>query len=481
VAAYESIRTSDQDLPTFEHSHARSFSSLGVGSRRQLRGSTSPLANLTQMPHPADGIASRSTLLVFTASYPYSSAAEDSFLAPELPVLGASFDRVILIPSDLGGSRATVPDHVEVDEGLARVLANASTARLVARGLTSSLFWRDVVDRPSLLGKPRGLRLLLRVAAQSELTRQWLKQFWRRQDVAPRSSVAYSFWFDHTTVGLGLLKGDVPELVVVSRAHGADLYLERHSPPYLPCRPFALSRLDRLFPDSERGVRYVAERYPWFADRCEVARLGVGEPGFLASQSPAAQFSVVSCSMVVPVKRVDLILAAVADAARQRPEMQFQWHHFGDGELREEVESQARAALPPNATAALPGYGGLAALMDFYRTQPIDVFINASVSEGTPVAVMEAISCGIPVIATAVGGNPEIVTAENGQLVGANPTSGEIAGAILSFVDDPRLAAKKREGSRTVWKARYDALSAYQHFTRRLMDLRSARSSGSLN
>ncbi len=108
--------------------------------------------------------------------------------------------------------------------------------------------------------------------------------------------------------------------------------------------------------------------------------------------------------MVVPVKRVYLILTAVAAAAQQGPEIEFEWHHFGDGELKEEVERQAKTALPPNAKASLPGYPGLRALMDFYRSKPIDVFINASISEGTPVAVMEAVSCGIPVIATSVGG-----------------------------------------------------------------------------
>ena len=166
---------------------------------------------LTQMPDPADGTMTRPTLLVFTASYPFSSAVEDTFLEPELPVLSASFERVVLIPSDLGGSRAHVPAGVEVNEGLARILAKTSKARLVARGLTSHLFWRDIVARPSLLAEPRGLRLLLLVAAKSELTRHWLRQFWRRENVSPSSSVAYSFWFDHTTIGLALLKMDLPD------------------------------------------------------------------------------------------------------------------------------------------------------------------------------------------------------------------------------------------------------------------------------
>ena len=85
------------------------------------------------------------------------------------------------------------------------------------------------------------------------------------------------------------------------------------------------------------------------------------------------------------------------------------------------------------------------------------MFLNASVSEGTPVSVMEAISCGIPVIATAVGGNPEIVSEVNGLVVSPDPTPGEIAAAMIGLIDAPEAAAAKRQGSRRVWESRYNA------------------------
>ena len=50
----------------------------------------------------------------------------------------------------------------------------------------------------------------------------------------------------------------------------------------------------------------------------------------------------------------------------------------------------------------------------------IDVFVNASVTEGgSPVAVQEAVSCSIPIIATDAGGNGEIVLDVMKSLVAA--------------------------------------------------------------
>jgi colanic acid/amylovoran biosynthesis glycosyltransferase len=180
----------------------------------------------------------------------------------------------------------------------------------------------------------------------------------------------------------------------------------------------------------------------------------------------------VSCSRMVPVKRVDLILRAVDRAARSRPDLRFDWHHFGDGPLNLSIQELASTILGPNATAHFRSYSSIDELFSFYRTQPVDVFLNASISEGTPVSVMEAISCGIPIIATAVGGNPEIVSDLNGMLVGPNPAPEEIASAILALIDRPDRAAAKRQGSRHVWMSKYNADANYAAFARLLVELR---------
>jgi len=110
--------------------------------------------------------------------------------------------------------------------------------------------------------------------------------------------------------------------------------------------------------------------------------------------------------------------------------------------------------------------------MRFYQQNPIDVFVNLSLAEGTPRSIMEAISCGIPVIATAVGGNAEIVSERNGLLLDPEPTPEEIALQLLKLFDHPEIAAEKRNGSRLVWQESYRAEDNYPAFINRLKAIR---------
>jgi glycosyltransferase involved in cell wall biosynthesis len=68
-----------------------------------------------------------------------------------------------------------------------------------------------------------------------------------------------------------------------------------------------------------------------------------------------------------------------------------------------------------------------------------DIFVYPSYHEGMPMAVMEAMACGLPIIATQVGGLPDLVCPGiNGILVPAGQP-GQLANAILQLLDDPQM------------------------------------------
>jgi glycosyltransferase involved in cell wall biosynthesis len=74
-----------------------------------------------------------------------------------------------------------------------------------------------------------------------------------------------------------------------------------------------------------------------------------------------------------------------------------------------------------------------------------DVFVLASRHEGLPVTVMEALTLGVPVVATAVGGIPEVVTEDNGILVAPGDPAA-LAGAIERALD-PAIHRRLLEGA----------------------------------
>lgn len=72
----------------------------------------------------------------------------------------------------------------------------------------------------------------------------------------------------------------------------------------------------------------------------------------------------------------------------------------------------------------------------------IDVFVLASTQEGFGVSLVEAMSCGLPVIAAAVGGVPEIVTPSVDGLLFRAADAADLASAIERYLDDPAFAAR---------------------------------------
>ncbi|WP_243669706.1 glycosyltransferase [Methanoculleus chikugoensis] len=117
------------------------------------------------------------------------------------------------------------------------------------------------------------------------------------------------------------------------------------------------------------------------------------------------------------------------------------------------MATYADATLPGNVSHRFTGYLDNAAVLEHYRQSPIDVFINVSESEGIPVSIMEAESCGIPVIATAVGGIPEIVSDATGILLPEHPAPRDIAKAVVRIAADPGGTRAIRSACRENWEA----------------------------
>jgi glycosyltransferase involved in cell wall biosynthesis len=410
-------------------------------------------------------------LLLFTSTYPYGAGKEQPYLELEVQYLRRVFDRVILVPKKNLGMALPLPNGVDLDESYAALLNRVNWFSLAGRLLRSRLLYRELFHRPSLIFYPQAIKRMLRFCAVAMLTYDWVRAWLGSNDGS--TSVFYTWWFDSSTMGIGLAKQKDGVLRLVSRVHGYDLYEEYYyKPPYWPFRRQALSLVDALFPDSDAGLQYLLRRYPDFASLYETALLGVTGAESLSLPSSDGIFRIVSCSTFAPLKRVELILEGVLCAAQLRPRQRFEWTHIGNGDLRTKLQERADNTFPPNARAFFLTYSGNEALAHFYQQSPVDVFINASATEGTSVAVMEATSFGIPVIATSVGGNPEIVKDKNGILLGANPSPEEIARAFHVFLDNPALAARKRRGSYEVWSERYNADVNYRVFAERLKSIR---------
>lgn len=388
------------------------------------------------------------------------------------------FEKVILVPQVRRGARLTVPEEVEVDLSYAAFLEKVNKAHALIKVFFSACFYRDLFSNRFIWTKPSAIMRLFTYVGGARLTQEWVEKWFIRTGYSDSECVFYTFWFDAAAFGISLAKQHHPHLKVLSRAHGYDVYEDRYPVHYLPCRPQALASTDGIFADSMAGAEYLRAKFPASRSKIEPALMGVPDPGFVTRASDDGVFRIVSCAIIRPVKRVDLLLEGIAEAARQRPVLRFEWHHFGNSEVegvREDLQARADNILPPNALAFFPGFNGQEELFRYYRQEPVDVFVNVSVSEGTPVSSMEAASCGIPIIATAVGGNKEMFNGKNGFLLESNPTAQEIAETFFSMIDYPEKIANMRVASRAVWQEKYNSEKNLQRFFHNLKTLRESR------
>jgi glycosyltransferase involved in cell wall biosynthesis len=121
-----------------------------------------------------------------------------------------------------------------------------------------------------------------------------------------------------------------------------------------------------------------------------------------------------TCAVFREQKRLDRWLAVARYLVDEGVDARFLL--VGDGPLRDEVEDRSRE-LKLGDRLIMPG---LQADVRPYLSA-MDVFMMSSVFEGLPVALLEAMAMELPVVATKVGGIPEVVVdGENGYLVEAD-------------------------------------------------------------
>ncbi len=287
--------------------------------------------------------------------------------------------------------------------------------------------------------------------------------FWERlertiPDIGSEDALFYTFWLTYKTFALLHNRKKLKAKKIFSRVHGVDLFSERISCGWLPLKRYMGQELDHLFFVSEQGRDYFCERYMdgLRSDSFLVSRLGVSEKKKRNPETRGERFRLVSCSNVIKLKRINLIIDALALIP---DEMSLEWLHFGDGDMMDEVKAYAKDKLKGknNITYRFMGFVENRELLQYYEYNRVDSFITTSSTEGLPVSIEEALSFGIAVIATSVGGIPETVSG-NGVLLSADPDGKEVADAIKYIYDLPDDRSRElRDNSYEMWKRDFDS------------------------
>ena len=165
---------------------------------------------------------------------------------------------------------------------------------------------------------------------------------------------------------------------------------------------------------------------PPSAGQRAAARAGLGlEPDEIA---------VAAAGGLEPRKGHRYLVDALAQLRAQRPALRCLI--AGGGSQRAALEEQARSGGLGDSLRFL---GSIADPRTLFWA--IDIFVQPSVKEGLGVALLEAMACGLPVVASRAGGMAEVVEDRHSGLLVAAADCGAMAGAIAELSDSAALRA----------------------------------------
>lgn len=264
--------------------------------------------------------------------------------------------------------------------------------------------------------------------------------------------------------------GERPSPRVVTTLHGTDITIVGSDPSYAALTQFLISSSDAATAVSESLARDTRSHFCLARGsgcRIEVIHNFVDteryHPGVGRKSSTGAPVAV-HVSNFRPVKRVPWLIQAFARATQgTRAELLL----VGDGPDQRMAREEAQRQGLHGRVRFLGARDELPELL-----APADVFLLASTEESFGLSALEAMACGTPVVATAVGGVPEVVVhGETGLLVPADDLDGYAASLRALLFDRERAKAMGEAARRHAVErfARDGIVSRYEALYRRVL------------
>lgn len=395
-------------------------------------------------------------LFLITDNYPFGIGEE--FIENEIEILANKFKKIYIISrNEKDKQTRKVPNNC--------VLIRLDTSKFKKKYKIKIL--AILLDKYYLIDylKNGAKRKIRRYQFTAKNIEEKILEIIRQENLTKDEIVVYSYWFYYGAYAASMLKRKNIVGKVISRAHGYDVFFER-GPQYL--KKETLEKLDYLYPCSKNNEKYLKNKYGNKFTNIQTSYLGtINKNKFRLKEN---SLTIVSCSNLISLKRVELIMETLHEISKEKDYNQIKWIHFGDGVEKNKLLNLAKNKLN-KIEYIFKGEVSNSEVLEFYKDNDIKVFIHLSSSEGLPVSMMEAQSFGIPIIATDVGGVREIVNSKTGILLSSNPKINEIVDALKEMLDlSQERYNEYQRNSYENWKENFNAEINYEKFVEELLE-----------
>lgn len=404
----------------------------------------------------------KKNLVLLCDSYPVS--AGEFFIDDEMRVIADRFDKVVVVVKSINkvDLNRYVPENMivcPVSDSVSLVDKLKALPKILKPFFYEE--WRLAVTNYKLKPSLILFKLMYMDMVRAVKLKKQVSRIVEEEHIDALNTVFYSYWHDYKALALSMMKTENSSLVCIARAHGWDVFFERHQPSYLPFKKHMVSKISQTYSISLAGKKEFEKLLGAQIDnKVTVSRLGKINQRTCNIKKSDNGILICSCSNLIPLKRIHLIidLLSLLNVGKIR------WVHFGEGHLRQELENYAKNKLP-YIDYAFMGSVPNSEILDFYRDNYIDLFLNLSESEGIPVSIMEALSAGIPVLATDVGGTSEAVNDLVGFLIPKNFIIEDVVKIITNYLNSSSdIKSTYRINCYRFWGNNFEAKKNYLEF-----------------
>ncbi len=423
-------------------------------------------------------LSAKKNLILITGHFPYDTY--EGYLDEEILVLSRKFEKIIVISQDTKSDYVRpLPQNCKVfrlnttisrKEIISNLLPALFSKEFFLEFITIMFTYRKVPNRRMMID------LLTTIIAGRKIYK-YIDNLIDTERLNNNNLILYSYWYDKCAYAITRLLKRHKASLGISRAHSYDLYFWRNNINYLPLKKYILKNISSVYFISEHGRNYfksILKISNADSEKLKISKLGtINRYALKEYKKKNDEFFLLSCSHIVRLKRIGKIIEALALIN----DISLKWVHIGEeyewtkSNHLNEIKELAKNLLgnKNNIHYFFAGNYKYEDLMNYYHDNQIDLFINVSQTEGLPVSIMEAMSFGIPVIATSVGGTPEIVNNTNGILLSPNPSPGEIAETIRKIYNlSETEIVQYRNNSYKMWKENFDAEKNYENFVKEI-------------
>ncbi len=369
-------------------------------------------------------------LVIFTYGFP-TGKGEKTFIKYELDQLKNIFKEIEIIPQKKFDSKQvkSLNKNIKINFNLSFKLNKLNILfKFFLHTIFEKDFYREIYKilfKKNFLIK---LKMLTIELTMSEITYEWIL---KNKLNDKKDLIFYSFWSNYILLSFEKLKRTSMNYKTIARSLGSDLNGYIKNDDYVPYIEKKFFTLDKLFLLSKFQKKILLKKKLINKNKIKIAPLGVYKIRNRSVKTRFSSYNILSCNNLIKIKN-NLQMINFVKVLSEYTNKKVKFYIIGDGP---EYNKISKKLLNYKKLFNYKLLKKTANLPKFIISKNIHFFLNLSSQEGMSFSIMEAMSCGIPVISSNIEANKYLVNKSRGYIININNYE-------KSFISNAKLILK---------------------------------------